>query len=557
MLKKLAAATFAIFALVAVAGAAGNTCQGTKIKLAGKKTGCRVKLDGTQASSGKPKDSAKDILCGQKFSDGFMTAESKPPCLTTGDEGAIEGKIDAFEMSIGDMLSPGAPPAKSKCQGAKIKAAANRASCLLRVKAKTAASGLASDDAGKISKCDTKFTTAFSKADAGADCTTHADLDAVKGQIDTFVDDVDRALDVCAPLVPGQPIANTYNIQDVTGPSVCIFGTAANQLQPCQSDADCGGTGGGCVATPWISAGGVVLPFPLGISATFTVTAADQRPSCSHPVCIACGNPNATCPGMTGCGANPNCVSATPTCCDQPAFTVPTFFLSGLNVCVKVDQKACGVGVVNTSNPQTGDAEVIKMGDTSDPGPDCTYGPGDPAAKPCGTLAGGAGRDKAGKVVRTLGNGMPDSSGIHSRFTVPLLATAWVDRPPPGGQTCPSNATFDSGETLMAQLILNAELSTAGATGALVDMNSDMCAVAGVGFGGDASTKAGPITLGPPALSPAPYGGGNNLMGSAGLVFPGSGPLYDIGFLALVPFGQPTVVASQSCTCTLTPGCPE
>ena len=361
----------------------------------------------------------------------------------------------------------------------------------------------------------------------------------------------------CDPLVPGQPIANTYNIQDVTGPGVCILGTAANQLQPCQSDADCGGTGGGCVATPWISAGGVVLPFPLGISATFTVTAADQRPSCSHPVCIVCGNPNATCPGMTGCGANPNCVSATPTCCDQPAFTVPTFFLSGLNVCVKVDQKACGVGVVNNSDPHTGDAEVIKMGDTSDPGPDCTYGPGDPAAKPCGTLAGGAGRDKAGKVVRTLGNGMPDSSGIHSRFTVPLLATAWVDRPPPGGQTCPSTATFDSGETLMAQLILNAELSTAGATGALVDMNSDMCAVAGVGFGGDASMKAGPITLGPPALSPAPYGGGNNLMGSAGLVFPGSGPLYDIGFLALVPFGQPTVVASQSCTCTLTPGCPE
>jgi len=46
-------------------------------------------------------------------------------------------------------------------------------------------------------------------------------------------------------------------------------------------------------------------------------------------------------------------------------------------------------------------------------------------------------------------------------------------------------------------------------------------------------------------------------MGSAGLVFPGSGPLYDIGFIAFVPFGQPTVVASQSCSCTVTPGCPE
>ena len=106
-------------------------------------------------------------------------------------------------------------------------------------------------------------------------------------------------------------------------------------------------------------------------------------------------------------------------------------------------------------------------------------------------------------------------------------------------------------------MILNAELSTAGATGAFMGMNGDSCAVAGVGFVGDASLKAGPITLAPSTLSPAPYAGGSNLMGSAGLVFPGSGPLYDIGFLALVPFGQPTVTTSQSCTCTLTPGCPE
>ena len=237
----------------------------------------------------------------------------------------------------------------------------------------------------------------------------------------------------CNPIVAGQPIANTYNVQDVNGPNVCILGSAANQLLPCTSDADCGGGGGSCVPTPWISAGGVVLPFPLGISATYTVAAADSPPTCSHSVCISCGNPAATCPGMTGCATNTHCVSPAPTCCDTPAFTVPTFFLSGLNVCVKVDQKDCGVGVVNTSNPQTGDNEVTKVGDTSDPGADCTYGtPDDPAAKPCGTLAGGAGADKAGKVVKTLGNGTADAVGIHSRFSVPLLATAWVDRPAPG-----------------------------------------------------------------------------------------------------------------------------
>ena len=103
---------------------------------------------------------------------------------------------------------------------------------------------------------------------------------------------------------------------------------------------------------------------------------------------------------------------------------MPTFLLPGLNFCVRVDQKACGIGVVNTSNPQTGDNDVTKMGDTSDPGDDCMYGTADdPAAKPCNTTAGGAGSDQKGKVVRTIGDGAPDPSGVHFRFSVRELAT--------------------------------------------------------------------------------------------------------------------------------------
>jgi hypothetical protein len=38
----------------------------------------------------------------------------------------------------------------------------------------------------------------------------------------------------------------------------------------------------------------------------------------------------------------------------------------------------------------------------------------------------------------------------------------------------------------------------------------------------------------------------------------GSAPLNDIGFVAIVPNGAPTVVTpTQSCTCNATPGCPE
>jgi hypothetical protein len=137
------------------------------------------------------------------------------------------------------------------------------------------------------------------------------------------------------------------------------------------------------------------------------------------------------------------------------------------------------------------------------------------------------------------------------------MATAWTDKPPQSpGAACPGNDTFDTGEIALAQLLLNAELSTAGASGRFVDLNGDGCALAtgALGFGG---SSPGPITLGPPTLSPAPYGGGNNLMGAAGLVFPGNGPTYDLGFIALVPFGTPTMVAGQACSCSPTAGCPE
>src|SRR4029077_15648902 len=131
--------------------------------------------------------------------------------------------------------------------------------------------------------------------------------------------------------------------------------------------------------------------FPLGIDTTYTVATPDPSLRCSQPVCIACGNANATCPGMTGCATAGNCISTAPTCCDQPGFKVPTFFINGLNVCVKVDQTQCGVGVVNNSNPQTGDNEVSKKGDTSDPGADCIYGTADdPAPTACNAAGEGA-----------------------------------------------------------------------------------------------------------------------------------------------------------------------
>jgi len=215
----------------------------------------------------------------------------------------------------------------------------------------------------------------------------------------------------CEPIVPGQPIPNTYQMQSISGPKLCHTGSAANRFGPCTTDADCGNTAGACLQTPWVTAGAIPQPLAVGSSTVFTIAAAGAAPTCEHAACIGCGNPNATCTGITGgCGdpAN-NCIKTT--CCDAPKLNIPAILIAAISTCVRVDQVSCGVGVVNTSNPQVGDNEVNKSGDTSDPGPDCQYGTADdPAPLACNVV--GAGADTKGKVVRTLGNGSFDPAGI-------------------------------------------------------------------------------------------------------------------------------------------------
>jgi len=207
--------------------------------------------------------------------------------------------------------------------------------------------------------------------------------------------------------------------------------------------------------------------------------------------------------------------------------------------------------VVYTANPQTGDNEVMKVGDISDPGPDCVYGTSDdPAAKSCDTA--GAGNDTKGKVVRTVGDGKPDAQGIHFRLPTPGLSTTWTVQ---SQAECPANATFQEGQTLVSQLILSAEPSTAGAMGEFRDLNGDGCAHAGLGF--TSAAPEGPIVVGPPGVLPAPYEGGESRNAAAGIVFSGASPVFDLGFTAITQTSAAQVVAPQICTCTPTPGCPE
>jgi len=249
-------------------------------------------------------------------------------------------------------------------------------------------------------------------------------------------------------------------------------------------------------------------------------------------------------------------------CCQNPGFTLPTFLVPLLGgLCGRLDQYRCGFGAVNTSNPQSGDNEVTKIGDTSDPGPDCEYGTADdPPAKACNTTPTGAGNDLKGKVLRCVGNGVCDSQGIHYRMAVPSVATTWQDLQSPQGE-CTQGSTFDPGELIITQVILNAEFATAGVTAGFADLNGDGCAVAGAGFTN--FNKAGPISIGSPPAQPQPYDSSScgdgvcSVAVSGGPVFSGGGPLFDLGFMAVFTNGAMTRLPPQSCPCTQENGCPE
>jgi len=601
MVKSLAAA-LAVFVFMITgtvhAQQVGASCAAAKLKAAGAKTGCKLKIESAEAKKGIEEDETKLAACEGKFSAAFAKADSKPPCVTNSDMAAIEAKVDAFVNDVANTLSTEPPATPSSCDGGKIKAAGSNAACRLKLESGAEKKGLAPDSA-KVAACGSKMAAAFAKAEAKPPCTATGGSGTIQAKVDAFVNDVKAELTMqptttsmattttststtapaCAPIVVGQPIPNTYRVQGTTGEKRCTTNSAANRFGTCTSDIGCGNTLGSCLNLPWVTADGQVMPFPTGTQTTFTVAASDAFPSCEHSVCIPCGNANASCPGIAGCevAGNPNgCIPrGTQGCCDQPGFIVPTFFVNILGgLCSRVDQMGCGGGVVHASNPQTGHNKVTKNADTSDPGADCCYNghPGseclggvnlndDPAPLPC-TLAG-AGNDYKGKISRSVG-GPQDANGIHYRLVTPELSTTWQDAQSPTG-TCANGAQFDDGELLVSQIILKAEPTTSGAEGSFTSQNApaDTCKRAGAGFINIASPDTdGPIFVpGAPAgpARPQAYNGSTGSVAAAvSEVFSGpNSPIRDIGFVAITPNMPAVVVPSQSCSCTVQADCPE
>jgi len=243
----------AIAIILLVSLAAGSAyaqtgkCQGAKMKAAGKKAGCLLKVHSKAAAKALPVDTTKITGCETKFSSAFTKAESKPPCATTGDAGAIESKVDRFADEVAAELALSPP---SKCQGGKLKSAGKLGSCLLGVEAKGIAKSLPPDTT-KLAACKTKFSAGFTKAESAADCgPATGDTAVIQAKLEALEDDVACELDAGPACACGTPDPAFLSFTTALGSGNC--GSTVNDLGSPITSLACNNlyTGGGAAAVP-------------------------------------------------------------------------------------------------------------------------------------------------------------------------------------------------------------------------------------------------------------------------------------------------------------------
>src|SRR5262245_54883172 len=87
--------------------------------------------------------------------------------------------LGALAFAAANCGPASAATAAQKCAAAKIKAAGKKASCLLSLDSKEAASG-DPKDAGKVQKCKDKLSSTFGKAEGKGGCATTNDEASVE-----------------------------------------------------------------------------------------------------------------------------------------------------------------------------------------------------------------------------------------------------------------------------------------------------------------------------------------------------------------------------------------
>ncbi len=190
-----ALATAAIVNSARAQTSAMNTCQGSKIKDAGGKASCLLKLQVKVATFGGTINSTDVTRCRAQMGEKFMELESHGGCSTTGDSTAIESKIDAFVDDVTTELSVGGP---NKCQGKKIDHARKKMICLVHLEASFVSKGKAVRPTS-VKGCDAKVRVGFEEREERHDCNTTGDATAIENKVDAIVDDITTELNVAGP----------------------------------------------------------------------------------------------------------------------------------------------------------------------------------------------------------------------------------------------------------------------------------------------------------------------------------------------------------------------
>src|SRR4029077_2381644 len=166
-----------------------NGCAASKLKAAGTDASCQLKLESGESKKGLEEDETKLATCTSKEGASFTKAETKPPCLTTGDAAAIDAKVAAFVNDVATSIAGAAePPPASGCDAGKLKAAGSNASCRLKLESGAAKKGIAADPL-KVAACGTKMSGSFTKAETKPPCSTTGDAGTIQGKVDAFVAD--------------------------------------------------------------------------------------------------------------------------------------------------------------------------------------------------------------------------------------------------------------------------------------------------------------------------------------------------------------------------------
>ncbi|HJQ82566.1 MAG TPA: hypothetical protein VKA21_00710, partial [Candidatus Binatia bacterium] len=121
-------------------------------------------------------------------------------------------------------------------------------------------------------------------------------------------------------------------------------------------------------------------------------------------------------------------------------YTVPLFCIPALGFTSQVTATGCvaggtaGMGAFwDTAAGAAPDADVVRVGDTSD-------GACDPGGQPC--TPAGAGGNTLGNVDTTRGDQTIDAPGLHARLDIPARSLTWVA----ADASCPdADGTYDAG----------------------------------------------------------------------------------------------------------------